>query len=607
MKQFLNKIWGDYEQGFRCLVSGEKMRHEFFELNTEAIAGAERKTKTDVWYAPSILSIRKRKIENVVAVKAFWLDIDIKPDLENAYKSITAAVGSLTEFIEKYDLPSPTYVKSGNGLHIYWILDKHITPDKWHPIAGALREACVEFNLLADHGITIDIARILRVPDTKNYKDPNNPKAVTVLQDNDTCTYEELASALSAFTFKVELRKDAEKANAQFKVDLPQTPKDANEIADRCPQLGLLRETKGNLPEPQWYAGLGVLALCSDGERIAHEWSSGYPAYSHKETQDKFERAKEFAPTTCSKFYEVNPTTCQKCPFYQKVSTPVQLGESVTAIALPQPGLTGTDVAQSKPLELPVPKPYLCGKEGVYLIVQSDDEAPERQRILEHPLWVSRLMLGEDGAGSEVELSWIDAKGKHRTASVRTKSMAQPSAFEAELRDRNVHFFWQIKAVIPYINACINHVAKEMSEETVYSKFGLTEDNSGFVLGNDLITEHGRSHAHISSRIDTKRVKMMAEKGTLAAYRKATKLLDQPQYWMHRFTVGACFGSTLFALSGNEGSILSLAGESSGGKTTSANLGIAAFADAKAFTIDPQSTMKRFTSIGVRQETCRSS
>src|SRR5690606_35064080 len=66
------------------------------------------------------------------------------------------------------------------------------------------------------------------------------------------------------------------------------------------------------------------------------------------------------------------------------------------------------------------------------------------------------------------------------------------------------------------------------------------------------------------------------------------------RFWPHRFTVLACLGTPLLALSGNEGSILSLAGESSGGKTTAANLGIAAFADPRAFTIDPQSTMKSF-------------
>lgn len=56
----------------------------------------------------------------------------------------------------------------------------------------------------------------------------------------------------------------------------------------------------------------------------------------------------------------------------------------------------------------------------------------------------------------------------------------------------------------------------------------------------------------------------------------------------------SCFGSPLLALSGNEGSVLSLAGVSGGGKTTAADIGISAFAEPEAFNINPRSTLKSF-------------
>jgi hypothetical protein len=203
-------------------------------------------------------------------------------------------------------------------------------------------------------------------------------------------------------------------------------------------------------------------------------------------------------------------------------------------------------------------------------------------------------MVGEDGKGTEIELTWYNAEGKERKASVRTSVLASPQIFEGALRDVNIYFFWSIKTVLKYINDCVMHVARTQKEETVYGKFGFTEDRDGFVIGTDIIRAGSRENANISSRIDKKRVGLVSEKGSLDGWRKAGRLLDEPRLWMHRFTVLACLGTPLLALCGNEGSILSLAGESGAGKTTTANLGIAAFADPKVFTIDPQSTLKAF-------------
>lgn len=581
------------------------MSHEFHGSTGAADLRAVKhaNAKKDVWYAVSLFASPDRKKDNVISTKAFYLDIDIKPDRADCYPSLLAGLNALASFIEKLELPTPTVVRSGNGLHVYWILKDAITPDKWLPVARALQLACVEENFLADGSITTDIARILRVPDTKNYKDADNPKPVGLFGEILISTYEEIETSLADFIFKVELRDTADAQNAKFATDLPSTPKDANVIADACGQMSLLRTTKGDLPEPQWYAGLGVLALCLDGEAIAHEWSRGYPKYSEAETAAKFERAREFAPTTCSKFYDTNPGICQKCPFYGKVVTPVQLGETVTPLvvesqALVPHGTIADVVAAAKSgIEHLIPRSYDCGKEGVYMNVKGEtaDDVPTRQRILDQPLWVSRVMNSEDGLGSEIEISWVDAKGKHRTSTIASDLLSNPPALDGTLRKRQIHFFFAIKQIVPYLTACINHVLhSDAEEEIVYDKFGFNADQSGFVVGNDVIRSDGRSVARISSRLDAKLVRKCGEKGSLEGWKNATSLFDQPQFWMHRFTILAALGTPLFAVAGNEGSILSLAGESSGGKTTAANVGISAYAHYDTFTIDPQSTMKSF-------------
>lgn len=603
MNRFLETIWGDGD-GQRCVVSGKKMAHAFYAGTHGALPNIAKlaKNKKDVWFAVSLFGSPDRKKDNVVSTKAFFLDIDIKPDRPDCYADLVTGGSAVHEFSVKLGLPTPTLVRSGNGLHVYWILDQAITPDKWLPVARALQLACVEEGLLADGAITADIARILRVPDTKNYKDETNPKPVEILTALTERTYEEIATPLADFIFRVELRDTADIQNAKFASDLPQTPKDANIIASKCGQVALLRDTQGNIPEPQWYAGLGVLALCVDGEALAHEWSKGYAGYSEAETDTKFERAKEFAPTTCSKFYDVNPVTCQKCPFYGKVTTPIQLGETVTPLvidrteALVPHGTIDEVIAQSKATGIDhlIPWGYQCGKEGVIIPVKDDDESQTPQKISPVPLWVSRSMVTENRDAAEIEISWIPLRKETvEKANLDAGLLSKPEALDTALVKLNIDVL-DSKLLSRYIKACRLHLNREQDASTIYDRFGLTDSEDGFVVGTDLIQKDKRSPALISRRISTDRIKMLAEKGSLEGWTEATGYFDEPQYWMHRFTILAALGAPLFALAGIEGSVLSLAGESGGGKTTAAMVGVAAYSKPEGFTIDPQSTLKAF-------------
>jgi len=586
--QFLNTIWGD-SAGIRCVVSGKGMKHAFFALNDDVVIPKGR----DVWFAPALFLDRERKKDAVRFVKALWLDIDCgKP---NTYADRIDAITALRDFIDHYKLPEPAVVNSGNGVHVWWVLDQYLEPDKWQPLAGALRAACVEQNLLADHGITIDIARIMRVPGTKNYKDKANPKSVEILNEVAICAVEDIRDALSGLIFKVEVTKQAKSANAVFAVDLPQTPKDANQIADQCAQLRLFRDTQGNLPEPQWYAGLGLLSLCVDGEKIAREWSSGHPDYDPAATSTKLERATEFAPSTCARFAEVNPDGCDGCPFAGKITSPIQLGETVTPInteVLQESSDTQIVPAPKSDRDIILPKGYLCGEEGVYLATVDADGAVERKVIFTQPVWVSQVAKGEVGGGSEVELSWIDANKKLCRASFKQALLAADANIATWLLDQDISDYGNIKVVIQYIRAAISAFKQQCGSTIVFDRFGIHE--SGFVVGAEIITATGREPARISQRLDPKRVAKMSMSGTLQDWSAASRLLDKEAFWMHRFAVLGALASPVFALTENQGSVLSLAGESSGGKTTAANFGVSAFGHPEALTVDPNSTVNAF-------------
>ena len=98
-------------------------------------------------------------------------------------------------------------------------------------------------------------------------------------------------------------------------------------IANSCEQVRTLRDSKGKVTEPLWYACLGVLAFAEDGEQYAHEWSSGDARYTEEETQGRLDRARQLSgATTCRRFHELKYEVCERCPRWGKITSPIVLG-----------------------------------------------------------------------------------------------------------------------------------------------------------------------------------------------------------------------------------------------------------------------------------------
>jgi hypothetical protein len=596
----LDLLWSN-APGYRCVMSKRgsgRVRHDFYTDNAQAYARANALATegSDVWFAPALLSAERRLQENVQSIGAVWVDIDAGTEGHKAatsYKDLDEVNAALFDFANRVALPAPYIVQSGNGLHLYWLLAEHVSRDTWQRLADGLRNACVKLDLKADHSSTIDSVRVLRVPGTFNYKDPANPKPVVLVSEGETCSVETVQDAIAPYKAALTTKKEAKKVNAKFAVDLPSLPKDANKIADACAQMRLMRETRGNIPEPQWYAGLGVLALCERGEELAHEWSNGYAKYSSVETAEKFERAKEFAPTTCDRFRSCAPELCGSCEHNGRISSPVQLGEYVAPKVIK---VERVEDSGSVTTELPVPRHYEVGEQGVFFTPpkqKDDDEDEARKLIIFNPLWVSRVMLSESNGDSEVEIVFITPRGKQRTASFKQELLARPTDLNAWLKSYNISIAPRaIEQVVFYLQAAINLINREYDEETVYDRFGWHQ--SGFIVGTERVHDEGVSSARISESVDKRRLVRLGTKGDVAAWAGATRLLDQNHFWMHRFTVCAMLSSPLLKLSDSEGSVLSLSGESSGGKTTAASFGISAFGHPKAMTINPMSTENAF-------------
>ena len=126
-----------------------------------------------------------RKADNAVGACCFWMDIDCgeeKDESGKGYLTKEAAKGALADFCKTAEIPQSTHIiDSGNGLHVYWILDGQLERKQWQEAARKLKELTHQLALKADDSRTADIASVLRIPETLNHKD-KQAKPVTVIE-----------------------------------------------------------------------------------------------------------------------------------------------------------------------------------------------------------------------------------------------------------------------------------------------------------------------------------------------------------------------------------------------------------------------------------------
>jgi hypothetical protein len=148
--------------------------------------------------AAMIRGVRKQRCqENVAAVRACWLDVDVSDaEAGNGYATQAEARVALDAFCAQLSIP-PTFINSsGNGLHVYWTFSEPIAPARWQSVANALKRACRFAALLADPTCTADSARMLRAPGTFNRKYPTAPRPVATLARGEPVDFEQFRAAV---------------------------------------------------------------------------------------------------------------------------------------------------------------------------------------------------------------------------------------------------------------------------------------------------------------------------------------------------------------------------------------------------------------------------
>lgn len=589
-KEFLSTVLPS--QGVYCAVAIDahgQVRQTFHET-IDALAEQGRiisKGGRNAYFALSTFqSNESRKASNAAYTRSFFLDLDCGPG--KPYPNQDDASIALRAFVDKMQLPDPYIVNSGRGLHVYWPLHEELTTSEWMTYASQFKALCLDNDFAIDPAVPADAARVLRIPDTLNFKaDP--PLPVSVMLRGDVIPLSDIVSKLPAVMdygavqrysdFTKDTANAGQYPNSDFGRIVRKSLKGVG-----CQQISHAVRNAAELEEPAWRAVLSIAWRCDDAESAIHTISRDHPDYDPEETLKKAEATK--GPTTCKWFRENYPARCEGCT--QTITSPISLGHKVVAarevdgtyevVQQLQPDQSDVPVATTVKVNIPAyPFPYFRGVNGgVFRKSKNKDGDPIEEEIYKYDLYVtSRYYDSDDSGDGEGELVQINLHTPHdgirRFVVPVTTLMSKDKLRDVAVKHGVIVFGQQVDQIMAYFASSIKNLQRMAGAERTRNQMGWTVDNSGFVVGELEYTSTGTRLAPAAS--GTRKIApLLAAKGDLETWSKIANFYNHPDMRAHQLTVLCGFGAPLLKLFDSvdmRGAMINLVSNASGtGKTT---------------------------------------
>ena len=573
----IEHLWSQAGRKAIAFKAEKGIGHKWFDSYSEAEGFIKwcQKKGMDTWFSCAVFSTDSRKQKNVSSISGFWIDLDCGPDKD--YDTQKDALTALRDFCKEVKLPKPTLINSGYGIHCYWLTEP-MDPETWGPRAAGLKQLCIDKGLRIDKTRTADSASIMRIPGTSNFKkDSKVPVAVIATSE---------VVKLDLPEVEAKTRKAKKKSvNDILSTQSAYPPSDANNVADKCRVIGKFKDTQGNVDEPYWYAALSVISHCEGGRDIAHEWSAGHPGYDAGETDTKLEQLQDYGPTTCAKFHEdIAPATCRSCPMFEKITSPIQLGAIVTAIE-PEDAQEGT-VIEDAPRPTLVGDCWQIGAEGV--LYNPSDDPPVM--ILNVPLYIDRL--NRIGSKDTVAvITWRTKAGNWRTSDMSLSIIGEGRALREWLLKNSITGGWsgKEKFVMKYLIDFATDMQEDKDPDIVAEQFGWGSQAS-FYIGDREVTKSRVTKTRPAGSIPQSMVTGLRSEGKMSDWIEATEIYSNPQYVHHAFAILTSLAAPVLKLMNVPGAVLSLAGPSGTGKTTSLRFALSVWGHSDALLMGPDST-----------------
>jgi hypothetical protein len=544
-------------------LSTAKKEHVFVKTVQEAYdaAIAFNERGLDAYFALATFGENKERVSsNAIKIKSLFLDIDcngVKGDKEYASKAEGAA--ALDAFLAETELATlgtPWIVSSGGGLHVYWPFTEEVDIAVWKPVAENLKRLCKKQGFKIDHSVTADASRILRVPDTFNFK-KDKPRRVKIMVEASphTFDFETVAAALrdkmNGEAYEIHqpsislpgTRPTAPVASAnnvklvENSVSFFRNIEQATAEGKGCAQLAYYKEhASEDGMEPLWFALISLAKKCEDGYERAAALGEMHP-YDVERLNSKWNHTK--GPTPCVKFDSINPNVCDGCPHNGKITNPLYFSREVMtnteAVELVIAKEVFEDVVEQITINKPVPpKGFSYGDRGgifVDKVLEESDgtKATKKIMLLSYDLFVVDILHSE--GEHLVHMMALRSNGPADVIFQQKAIISKDETLKALASQNIVAAFGagNDKNLFEYVRACVEHASANKTPVAVPTSYGW-QPNKSLVYANHIYYPDGKKLfvpmpglANINS--------FCGQKGTLEEWRPVIDMMIARELW----------------------------------------------------------------------------
>ena len=576
------------QEGSYCVVGlkkDEKPKQKFVGSIEEigALSDSLVSGGYDAYYALASFASPKegRTAVNASHLKSFFIDIDC--GVGKPYADQAEGITALKKFLKDTGLPKPTIVNSGRGVHAYWILEEAIVSAEWKPLAEKFKVLCDKHGLAADPAVTADIARILRIPDTLNFKNPEDPQHVAIITTGGLISVEVIkevfntveVDVFAGMTGRPFIPREMDALTMQlmgnrqsrFKTIMIKSAEGVG-----CQQLLHIYENQSTIEEPLWRAGLSIARACVDGAKAIHVLSNKHPEYNADYTSKKANETK--GPYTCHTFRKLNPIGCEGCT--QNISSPIQIGKEIVEATeadnvVEEVQETSNGVEETVTYTIPkYPFPYFRGKVGGIYIKLKDKETEEEDDVLIYPydFYIVKRMNDPDQGETILARLHLPKDGV-REFILPLTSVVSKERFISQVASYGVTALGKKQDLLMgYVTRWVEELQSTEQAEQARRQFGWLDKDGAFILGDKEITADEVKYSPPTATT-LPLIPMFQEKGDFHIWKDVINAYARPDMEAKAFALFMGFGNVLLKFTNLEGYLLSLKSQGSGsGKTT---------------------------------------
>ena len=502
--------------GKYCAVelSTAKKEHVFVssidELYNAAMA-FDKKGYNTFYALATFNDVKERKTENALKIKSLFLDIDCGDSKSYATKGEAAtALDTFLSTTALAELGTPWIVSSGGGLHVYWPFTEEVDIDVWKPVAENLKRLCKKEGLKIDAMVTGDAARVLRVPDTSNYKQ-DTPRKVKIMVEASPKTFD-FETVASALRDKMNGAAYENLPTLQLPGKRPQLAPNANSVKliensvtffKNITTCGQIHYYKDNATddgmEPLWRGILSLAKSCEDGVEEGLALSALHP-YDIDRHNTKWNEIK--GPYGCLKLDEANPGICEKCPHFGKITNPLALGREIkTANEAKEIVVEKKSDEDCDPQQITVtrpipPKGFSYGSNGGIfmdrLLDDEDGKGKTRKQIMVLPYDLFAVDILNSNGDHMVHMLAFRPDGVIDIL-IPQKSIVSKDETVKALANQNIIAAYgsgNDKNLFEYVRGCVEFVSANKRALKIPSNCGWQEDKT-FVFNSRIFTADG--------------------------------------------------------------------------------------------------------------------